>query len=293
MKNVEKIIFKLLDNDLARERFLVQFLLHNWGVLFGENIAKHSKPLRLEQGVLYVNTDNPAWSHNLLMMKNQLLAKINNTVPKGDRKKALSIVIKDIIFYYGNVEKVKRLEAQKAVEYPLLELNEQEKNAIIKRTENIKNLVMQAAFVKLMSEDFRRKKSLLAVGKKQCLECGVILQNEEQYCAVCARTKQELLKAKLKETLVEAPWLSYGECINYVKCDKMLFSEIRDYLKLNTYKKLMAATCDDETKVFAVMLETYTTPEQLTTEFITETVEEIRRKYDVSSFGSSLRYKKQ
>lgn len=292
MKNIEAMILKLVKSKTGRESFVVHYLNSNWVSICGANIAKHSKPTRIDKGILFINTDNAAWSHNLLMMKPQLLGKINSNLPKSGSNRVANVVIRDIMFFNGKVNSEKVQEENSEEKIVLKPLTEEEKIEIYEKTEQISNPEIRAAFLRIMQDDKKRKKALLEAGKKQCKDCGVPIIVNDDYCAACARKKKAALAAKVAEILNSAPWLSYEDCINYVKCDKMLFGEIKENVKNKAYKKVLPEDCCTEDKIFFTLLELEISPEKLTDELIEETVGRIRRNAYVSSSGGRLRSKK-
>ncbi|HMB15028.1 MAG TPA: DUF721 domain-containing protein [Pelovirga sp.] len=54
-----------------------------WDKIVGNQIAARARPLRLRKGVLEIAVDHPVWMQQLQMMKTQILAKIQEQVPKA------------------------------------------------------------------------------------------------------------------------------------------------------------------------------------------------------------------
>ena len=133
MKQIEMTILKIVKSKAGKEKFLVYYLSNNWLEICGANIAKHSKPNRIERGILFVNTDSSAWSHNLLMMKTQLLGKIKKSVGEIGSLRNPDLIIKDIMFFNGTITK-KNVQEEKTVEPKLAysPLGEEEKAEIAK-----------------------------------------------------------------------------------------------------------------------------------------------------------------
>ena len=292
MKQIEMTILKIVKSKAGKEKFLVYYLSNNWLEICGANIAKHSKPNRIERGILFVNTDSSAWSHNLLMMKTQLLGKIKKSVGEIGSLRNPDLIIKDIMFFNGTITK-KNVQEEKTVEPKLAysPLGEEEKAEIEKKASQLSDPDIRNIFCRIMQDDKKRKKAVLENFKKQCKKCGVPIMGDEHYCPACERERKNALWLKTAEILHSAPWLSYEECINYVNCDKMLFSEIKSNIRSKVYLKIAEEGCTAEDKVFATLLELGIVPEKLTDELIEETVERLRRNIYVSSSGSRLRSK--
>ena len=292
MKQIEMTILKIVKSKAGKEKFLVYYLNNNWLDICGANIAKHSKPNRIERGILFVNTDSSAWSHNLLMMKTQLLGKIKKSVGEIGSLRNPDLIIKDIMFFNGTITK-KTVQEEKTVEPKLAysPLGEEEKAEIEKKASQLSDPDIRNIFCRIMQDDKKRKKAVLENFKKQCKKCGVPIMGDEHYCPACERERKSALWLKTAEILHSAPWLSYEECLNYVNCDKMLFSEIKSNIRSKVYLKIAEEGCTAEDKVFATLLELGIVPEKLTDELIEETVERLRRNIYVSSSRGRLRGK--
>ena len=292
MKQIEMTILKIVKSKAGKEKFLVYYLSNNWLDICGANIAKHSKPNRIERGILFVNTDSSAWSHNLLMMKTQLLGKIKKSVGEIGSLRNPDLIIKDIMFFNGTITK-KNVQEEKTVEPKLAysPLGEEEKAEIEKKASQLSDPDIRNIFCRIMQDDKKRKKAVLENFKKQCKKCGVPIMGDEHYCPACERERKSALWLKTAEILHSAPWLSYEECLNYVNCDKMLFSEIKSHIRSKVYLKIAEEGCTAEDKVFATLLELGIVPEKLTDELIEETVERLRRNIYVSSSRGRLRSK--
>jgi len=292
VKQIAKTILKIVKSKTGKEKFLVHYLSNSWLEICGANIAKHSKPNRIERGILFVNTDSSAWSHNLLMMKPQLLGKIKQNMNEVGSLRNPDLIIKDIMFFNGTIT-LKNIQEEKEIEPKLAyaPLSEEEKAEIEKRASQLSDPEIRSIFCRIMQDDKKRKKAVLENSKRQCKKCGVPIMGDDHYCPACERERKSALRLKIAEILHSAPWLSYEECINYVNCDKMLFSEIKSNIRSKVYLKIAGEECNAEDKVFATLLELGIVPEKLTDELIEETVERLRRNIYVSSSGSRLRSK--
>lgn len=106
MKDAELLVLQVLKTPRARREFLLHVLKVHWADYLGHTAASHSQPYRLEEGVLYVHTDNPMWSSQLHMLQGKLLGTINRELApelKGRRR-----IVKQIKFYHGIIEDLPR-----------------------------------------------------------------------------------------------------------------------------------------------------------------------------------------
>lgn len=77
----------LLKEMLGKPGFGEQINRHQawlvWDKIVGDQIAARARPLRLRKGVLEIAVDHPVWMQQLQMMKVQILARIQEQVPKA------------------------------------------------------------------------------------------------------------------------------------------------------------------------------------------------------------------
>lgn len=276
MKDFDGLVLKILGNREAKEHYILYYLMKKWPEICGSTIAKHSQPQRLEHNVLFINTDNSAWSHNFLMMKRQILNKINKFIPlEKDKKRTLKI--KEMKFYQGKIEdifvKEKEVEAKKEVELS----SEEEKN-IISQVNKLKNSTLKPIFLKIMEKDKKYKKTLYFYDKHLCSDCGVPLLKNEKYCGPCGRIRRDKLRYKISEIIRSAPWLSYNECLNYVICDKILFSDVKERMQEWAILEAIKPTATENEKYFAVMLDKELTPENISDEIVKKALTVYKRR---------------
>ncbi|MCM2323964.1 MAG: DUF721 domain-containing protein [Oligoflexia bacterium] len=93
-------------NDIikqVRERFPVLSrriseaeALSRWEVAVGPLIAKHSRAIRVQDGVLWVEVDHPIWKSELHHRKRQILTILNGAI--GKNLPAPKEILSDILF---------------------------------------------------------------------------------------------------------------------------------------------------------------------------------------------------
>jgi predicted nucleic acid-binding Zn ribbon protein len=114
MKEFESLVLSALKTPLAREKYLLYFLRSRWQEIVGAAAAAHSQPYRLERGTLFIHTDNPMWSHTLLVMKGKFLLALREIMPKKGKRSVYAI--RDLKIFHGPIvqEKVDPEGADKA-----------------------------------------------------------------------------------------------------------------------------------------------------------------------------------
>jgi predicted nucleic acid-binding Zn ribbon protein len=101
MKEFEGLVLSVLKTPQAREKYLLYFLRSRWQEIVGAAAAAHSQPYRLERGTLYIHTDNPMWSHTLLVMKGKFLLALREIMPKKGKRSVY--MIRDLKIFHGPV----------------------------------------------------------------------------------------------------------------------------------------------------------------------------------------------
>lgn len=56
-------------------------LVEAWPEIIGDQIAKHTRPLAIEDDILVIGVDSSAWLHHLFMLKIEILRTINKRIP--------------------------------------------------------------------------------------------------------------------------------------------------------------------------------------------------------------------
>jgi len=68
---------------------------NNWSEIVGDNIAKHTKPVKFYNDTLVIHVRNSVWTQELQFLKPSLLEKIKNSFPDTQ--------IKDLMFKIGKI----------------------------------------------------------------------------------------------------------------------------------------------------------------------------------------------
>ena len=87
----------------------------------------------------------------------------------------------------------------------------------------------------------------------KCPRCGVRLHKGDEYCTVCQRQLHEELEQKLGELLRLEPWLTYENCLNYYKCDRITFTAVKDRMKSYYCEQVRLGFADEMESRMAVL----------------------------------------
>lgn len=126
----------------------------------------------------------------------------------------------------------------------------------------------------------------------QCPICGSRMQKGLAMCSICERSQREELRQKLAELLRIQPWLSYENCLAYYKCDKILFTAVKDVLKNYYFERVRCGFANKKESLLAVLFLWEKSPEEITPAMYSNAIEYLRRDQSVSAFGSRLHGKK-
>ncbi len=115
---VDKLLKGLgLDDRLQQYRALII-----WESVVGPQIAARTRPVRIREGVLEVNVDQPTWMQQLQLMKPKILAQLNDELGKA--------TIKDLYLKRGRVN----LRSEKPIDQPpawrMVQLDDGEKQQV-------------------------------------------------------------------------------------------------------------------------------------------------------------------
>lgn len=104
----------------------------------------------------------------------------------------------------------------------------------------------------------------VAISYTKCPRCGARMDSRLKLCSCCDREQREQQRAKIAELLQIQPWLRYDDCRLYYKCDKMLFTTVREGM-LNYYcERVRLGHATAKERLLAVLLLTSKKPEELT-----------------------------
>lgn len=93
--SLQRVLKKVLkDCNLPAHTLDAYKVFHRWTEIAGEGLATHTKPVRIDDRVLYVEVDDPVWLSQIRYMKIDIMEKIGVTIKKG--------LFKDIRFFLKN-----------------------------------------------------------------------------------------------------------------------------------------------------------------------------------------------
>ncbi len=93
---IKKVTGHMLDHPTSK----AHKLWRDWRRAVGEHVAKHTEPIRLENGILHVRVEQSVWMSNLSFMKPQILQALQKHNPTA--------TITDLRFREGSLRSKKK-----------------------------------------------------------------------------------------------------------------------------------------------------------------------------------------
>jgi hypothetical protein len=116
---IDKLLVGLgLDDRLQQYRAVVI-----WEAVVGPQIAARTKPVRIRDGILEVNVDQPAWMQQLQLMKPKILARLNAELGKAS--------IRDLYLKRGRVDQRQDREPTRPQAWRMVHLDERERLEVV------------------------------------------------------------------------------------------------------------------------------------------------------------------
>ncbi|WP_299448525.1 DciA family protein [uncultured Phascolarctobacterium sp.] len=125
-----------------------------------------------------------------------------------------------------------------------------------------------------------------------CPQCGARMLKGLELCSVCERENKNKLRQQLAELLRIQPWLTFKDCLAYYKCDKILFTAVKDRLKNYYFEKVRSGYASKTESMLAVLFLLEKQPEAITAAMYDNAIAYLRRDQSVLAFGSRLYGKK-
>jgi len=151
----------------------------NWENIVGSELAKYTKPIKYDDGVLIVGVSSPLFKRELENMKDELLSVIASKSKGFTPVKTLQFRL---------IETPKRVKQTKPEPEPEVEVELSEADY-----EWINREVMRFKGSEKLKEDFRRvllvfkitERKMEKLGYKRCEKCGALFKGKGKLCPVC------------------------------------------------------------------------------------------------------------
>jgi len=163
-------------------------LLNLWKTVLGQKVASVSDPLRISDGILFVQAKNSSWANELNYLKRDIISKLN--------AQAKSKLIKDIRFKVGGFD--------------------EEKNDL--RSDDVSSDAFENDDIILKIENKIKKKEgeKIARGFTKCTLCGQLHMENNPLCFFCRKIKSDERNSFVCRILNDAPWTDLENIKKYI-----------------------------------------------------------------------------
>lgn len=256
------------------QKYKEQLIFFYWRKIVGDAIAAQAVPATVSFGTLTLTAKSSVWANNLMMMKLELIAKINMFI--GDT------VVKDIRFRgYSWEEGDKNIE--KMPEGPNLgkflrqmKLEQSEIQQAEQQCAGVQDTELRNQLTRLYKKNIKLRKLEEKYEWQPCQKCGVLCPPGEAYCAVCEREQRHETEAQIRGILADMPWARYADIYKYIPCTKDMVNRQRVKLLQKAAAEVDPDKPDSLEAKTLVMLYRCIPPPQLTAEIVEKTLQRLR-----------------
>lgn len=156
------------------EEFREQEPLFLWEEAVGEQIARLTAPLRVREGIIFVEVSSHVLVQELSMLKEEYIRKINELL--GEAR------VRDIRFRVGQTLRQQEEEAIKLEEVLLSAEEQEEINHLVSDVEDER---LREALRAFFITERRIEKLREERGFKRCPRCGVLHRSDGELCPFC------------------------------------------------------------------------------------------------------------
>lgn len=171
-------IRKLFERQGLGEEFREQEPLLLWPQVAGEQMSRLTQPLRVRQGVLYVEAASHVIAQQLSLLKETYLRKLNELL--GERR------LVDLRFRVGQM-RPQLVEPSEGEQLSLLDREE-----LTRWLEGVEDPHLRETFERLVLAVIKRDRARAAQGWSRCRRCGVHHAGEGEICYYCELEEQSL-----------------------------------------------------------------------------------------------------
>ena len=251
MKDVEKIILKMIGSQTNQNQYSLFKMKACWTDIIGENNAKHCGPVKLERRILTLQVDSSVWSNQFLYYKNQFIQQINIFMGNDYIKDIKFTLGKGFKKSYINSEN-KNSDTEDKLHVPSLTKNE--KSGLKLKFSHIKNEKIRDAIIGVEEKRIGMEKLWEEGIIKKCPVCGRYLKNHEKNCYICENNRIRELEHKIWNQIHKEPWIKWYDLNKIIKCDEEEFKIIQNDIKLYYFEKIRLKTADEHEEKLGVQL---------------------------------------
>lgn len=163
------------------EEFQEQEPLFLWEEAVGERIARLASPLRVREGILFVEVKSHVLAQELSLLKEDYIRKLNRLL--GEER------VRDIRFRVGGLPQT---PAEKPVRLEEVPLSPKEQEEIEELVSDLEETRLREALRAFLITERRIEKLRLERGFKRCTRCGGLYKDGGELCLYCRLESGEL-----------------------------------------------------------------------------------------------------
>lgn len=174
MRKSLKRIFKR--HGMGKE-YLRQEPLFLWEKVSGETIGGVTSPLQVKNHILYVQVPNHAMQHELNMLKEGYIERINERLGRDE--------LKDIKFKVGYSNGSETDSSDKKLNLDEISLSYQETAELNEILDELEEGRLKETFLRLFAGFKKVEKAREKLGWARCERCGVYHKSDGSVCPAC------------------------------------------------------------------------------------------------------------
>jgi hypothetical protein len=172
----------------------VALLVAGWRDIVGEEVARHSHPVRLVDGTLNVMARSNGWSHELSFLSPRILDAVRARFPKAE--------VRELRFRVGKLPAPAQRPAPRG--------REDSHEQTPRDADRPPSATAHEAVARFRAGVERRRRAQAARGWKECRACeALIAPGGGELCITCLNAGAHERSAAVARLLFEAPWLGY------------------------------------------------------------------------------------
>lgn len=168
------IIQKIFKQNGCWSRLKGELSVYYWPRIAGTEIAAKVEAVRYRNGILYLQTDNPALAHQVYLLSEDILKKFQRVLGKN--------IVKGIKVKIGSILIQKKPKISINVDYSL---TEDEKILIDDCSKTLQDPDLAGIFTKVVQSFYRNQKQVLDEGGHRCKNCQTVISGDYLYCPCC------------------------------------------------------------------------------------------------------------
>lgn len=276
MEKIEDILTITIKNMGLQKKYNAQSVIVHWRKIVGDDISAHTYPILVQSGILVISVNNSVWCHHLSMMKESIIAKINEFI--GEK------LIIDIRFQAGNLKNCQKQENNETNEQvnnkhkiDKVKLDTADLQVINETVEHVHDKYLKQKLVRVMRKDFTSKKIKKQNNWHQCASCTVFCPPDQTHCTMCKLTKKHEVIIKIISTLKQIPWIHHHELNEHIPCTDEEFHQAKYTLVSSIGRAIQDGDSDKFNIMTFIMLTTGAKIEAINEAAIKKTLEKFRR----------------